>query len=123
MNDGPDKTAPNPLASVYRLEECEGWRLLRRHFELTDGFSFIVVTAPDDWGVALLRERLSEVLGAGASWQRVRFAPAAPFGDLAEQLLALRVPSVTAALVWIDADPADVSDVNWWDERREAWKR
>ena len=110
---------PDYLARLYRLEELEGWRLLARHLELTDGFSFVVVLTPDDAAVAYLRSRLPEIAGlTPESIHRVVFDPAAHVGSLAESLLDLEVPESTR-LIWVDADPIDPDRI---PARDQAWR-
>jgi tetratricopeptide (TPR) repeat protein len=112
---------PDYLAELYRLEELEGWRLLARHLELTDGFSFVVVLAPDDVAVAYLRSRLPEIVGPNPdAVRRVVFDPWADVGSLAESLLALRALSKATRLVWVDADPVDPDRI---PARDEAWRK
>jgi tetratricopeptide (TPR) repeat protein len=112
-------SSPDYLADLYRLEELDGWRLLARHLELTEGFSFVVVLAPDDDAVAYLRSRLPEIVGtAPGAVHRVVFDPAAPPGHLAESLLNLSLPEATW-LVWVDADPAEPARI---PARDEAWR-
>src|SRR5271166_1812425 len=94
----------NDLADLYRLEESEGWQLLARHLELMDGFSFVVVLAPDDIAVAYLRSRLPEIVGTPQAVYRVVFDPSAGVGSLAESLLNISPLPESMRLVWIDAD-------------------
>jgi tetratricopeptide (TPR) repeat protein len=110
---------PEYLAELYRLEELEGWRLLARHLELTDGFSFVVVLAPDDVAIAYLRSRLPEIVGsARGAVCRVAFDPTANVGSLAESLLELRTAKSTR-LIWVDTDPVDPERI---PARDEAWR-
>ena len=100
-------STPDYLAELYRLEELEGWRLLARHLELTDGFSFVVVLAPDDAAIGYLRSQLPEMVGkARNAVRRVVFDPSADVGSLAESLLDVRTTKSTR-LIWVDADPVD----------------
>lgn len=111
--------SPDYLADLYRLEELEGWRLLARHLELTDGFSFVVVLAPDDVAVEYLRSRLPEIVGpVPDAIHRVVFDPKAPVGQLAESLLESNAPESTR-MIWVDSDPADPT-LN--PLRDEAWR-
>jgi len=107
------------LADLYQLEELEGWRLLARHLELTEGFSFIVVLAPDDQAVAYIRSRLPVLVGSPESVRRVTFDPSGPTGNLAEALLKLSPLPDSVRLVWIDADPIAPERI---PERDEAWR-
>ena len=108
------------LAPLYRLEELEGWHLLARHFEIVQGFSVVVVLAPDDWGVALVRERLPQILPEPGAVLRIRFDPDAPYFQLAEALLALQSLPATVRVLWIDADPGDPDTL---PHREEAWQQ
>lgn len=113
-------SSPDYLADLYRLEELEGWRLLARHLELTDGFSFVVVLAPDDVAVEYLRSRLPEIVGpVPDAIHRVVFDPKAPAGQLAESLLELPSLSDSTRMIWVDSDPTDPT-LN--PLRDEAWR-
>ena len=72
---GPDL---DHLSSLYQLEEQEGWRLFRNHLKISEGFSFLPIFAPDDWGVALLRREAGRLLESPESMRRAVFDPAAP---------------------------------------------
>jgi tetratricopeptide (TPR) repeat protein len=110
---------PDYLAERFRLEELEGWRLLARHLELTDGFSFVVVLAPDDVAIAYLRSRLPEIVGpAPEAVHRVVFDPSAHIGSLAASLLDLEL-SESTRLIWVDADPVDPDRI---PQRDGAWR-
>jgi len=111
--------SPAILAPTYQLEEREGWQLLARHFQLTEGFSFILVLAPDDWGVAFLRERLPDILPQPGAVQRVAFDPSAAPASLAESLLSLPSSPENMRVLWIDADPGDPES---FPARDEAWR-
>jgi tetratricopeptide (TPR) repeat protein len=108
---------PGSLAHLYRWDEIEGWRMLVQHFDLTEGFAFIVVLAPDDEAIALLRDQLPRLLPKPGAIERIRFDPAADPASLAESLLAAS-PSSAARVIWIDADPAPPEQ---FDEREKQW--
>lgn len=106
---------------LYQWEQIEGWRLLERHFQISDAtFSLIVVFAPDNWGVGLVREHLAEKLGGAAALARVRFDPAAKPARLSEELLAFDASSENVQVVWIDSDPAEAGQTQ---ELEHAWQR
>jgi len=113
-------SADNYLADLYRLEELEGWRLLARHLELTEGFSFIVVLAPDDAGVAYLRSRLPDLVGSPEAVRHVSLDPSAEAGSLTEALLKLPPSPDQVRLIWVDANPVEPERI---PERDEAWRR
>lgn len=74
MTDNPVPSQPaGSLAGLYRWEEIEGWQLLVQHFDLTDGFAFIVVLARDDQAIALLRDQLAQLLPEPGAILRIRF--------------------------------------------------
>jgi hypothetical protein len=98
--------SPAWLADLYRPEDLEAWHLFARHFELTEGFSFVVFLVPDDWAVQYLRSQLPQLLGSDDAVRRVRFDPTAREGALAEAVLSLPPLPTTVRCVWIDADPA-----------------
>jgi tetratricopeptide (TPR) repeat protein len=112
-------SAHDYLADLYRLEELEGWRLLSRHLELTDGFSFVVVLAPDDAAVAYLRSRLPDLLGSPNAVRRVAFNPWADVGSLTNGLLEIVSLPESVRLIWVDADPVEPDRI---PERDEAWR-
>ncbi len=113
------QSAPEYLAELYRLEELEGWQLLARHLELTEGFSFVVVLAPDDAAVAYLRSRLPDLVGTPEAVRRVVFDPAAGAGGLAESLLDMSSLPETIRIIWIDADAVDPEQI---PARDAAWR-
>ncbi|MCL4203594.1 MAG: tetratricopeptide repeat protein [Pirellulaceae bacterium] len=111
------------IAHLYRWDEIEGWRLLLDHLELIEGFSLVIVLAPDEWGVALARERLSQQWPGSAAVRRVRFDPVAGTDGLAESLLELASQPPHSAewkAVWIDADPAPPERL---EQREQDWRR
>ena len=94
--------------------------MLARHFELTDDqFSFIVVFAPDDWAIALVREQLRQILPEPGAIARVRFDPAKGPDSLAESLLEFAPNSASLRLIWIDADPAEPDA---FEEHQRSWE-
>ncbi len=97
------------LAALYRWPEIEGWRLLEQHFDLTEGFAFIVVLAPDDDAVALVREHLSTLFPEPGAVLRIPFDPNADTAALTEALLAA-TPTAAIRVVWIDTDPVAPED-------------
>ena len=105
------------IAHLYHWDEIEGWRMLVQHFDLTEGFAFIVVLAPDDEAIALLRDQLPRLLPEPGAIERIRFDPAAGSASLAESLLAAS-PSSAVRVIWIDADPAHPEQ---FDEREKTW--
>ena len=116
----PSTFTAQSIAHLYRWGEIEGWQLLARHFELTDDqFSFIVVFAPDDWAIALLREQLRQILPEPGAIARVRFDPAKGPDSLAESLLEFAPNSASLRLIWIDADPAEPDA---FEEHQRSWE-
>jgi tetratricopeptide (TPR) repeat protein len=102
----------------FPLEECEGWELLRRHLELAEGFSFAVITAPDDWGVAHLREEFPALLPSPEAWSHLVFDPSQPPESLAELLLSLPIPPPATKVLWLDAEPGTPDEL---PNRDAAW--
>ena len=116
----PSTFTAQSIAHLYRWGEIEGWQLLARHFELTDDqFSFIVVFAPDDWAIALLRDQLRQILPEPGAIARVRFDPAKGPDSLAESLLEFAPNSASLRLIWIDADPAEPDA---FEEHQRSWE-
>ena len=102
---------------LYRLEELEGWQLLARHFEIVEGFSFVIVLAPDDWGVALVRERLaSDLPSPGCAADSLRSGLAVL--SAGRKALGMARCLVRRAL-WIDTDPGDPDAL---PRRDDAWR-
>ena len=108
------------IAHLYPWGEIEGWRLLLQHFDLVEGFSLIVVFAPDDWGVALVRTQLGKSLNYLAALHRVPFEPAQGTDSLAESLLKLPELPADVKVLWIDADPAPPDQ---YEPREQAWRQ
>ena len=120
MTDATSRFSTDAIAHLYPWDEIEGWRLLARHLELTDGsFAFVVILAPDDWAVALMREHLPRMLPDPGALARIRFDPAAGPDSLAQSLLDF-VPAPGLRALWIDADPADPDE---FDERDRLWQQ
>lgn len=116
----PSSFTAQSIAHLYRWGEIEGWQLLARHFELTDNqFSFIVVFAPDDWAIALVRDQLRQILSEPGAIARVRFDPAKGPDSLAESLLEFTPDSANLRLIWIDADPVEPDA---FDEHQRSWE-
>lgn len=116
----PSPFTAQSIAHLYRWGEIEGWQLLTRHFELTDDrFSFIVVFAPDDWAIALLREQLRQILPEPGAIARVRFDPTKGPDSLAESLLEFAPASASLRLIWIDADPVEPEA---FEEYQRSWE-
>jgi tetratricopeptide (TPR) repeat protein len=108
------------IAHLYPLPEIEGWRLLGQHFDLVEGFAFIVVTAPDEWGIVLAREHLPEYLPEPGAIERVCFDPAGDPDLLADVLLRMPAPGPQVRVVWIDAEPGPPESLTQRDEQWEA---
>jgi len=122
-SETPAPFSADAIAHLYRWDEIEGWRLLLDHLELIEGFSLVIVLAPDEWGVALARERLSQHWPGSAAVRRVQFDPVAGTDSLAESLLELASQSPHSAewkAVWIDADPALPDRLG---QREQDWRR
>ncbi len=116
----PSPFTAQSIAHLYRWGEIEGWQLLTRHFELTDDrFSFIVVFAPDDWAIALVREQLRQILPEPGAIVRVRFDPTKGPDSLAESLLEFAPASASLRLIWIDADPVEPEA---FEEYQRSWE-
>ena len=116
----PSPFTAQSIAHLYHWGEIEGWQLLSRHFELTDNqFSFIVVFAPDDWAISLVREQLRQILPEPGAIARVRFDPIKGPDSLAESLLEFTPGSANLRLIWIDADPAEPDA---FEEYQRSWE-
>jgi hypothetical protein len=98
--------------------EIEGYRLLCKHFELTDGFALVVIFAPDEQAIAALREQMRSVFSSQNAFQRVRFDPEQGTESLAESLIEKPQTKPGLRLLWIDSDPCLPDEL---DRRHNAW--
>ena len=84
---------------------------------MVQGFSFIVVTAPDEWGIALAREHMPDILPEPGAIERLCFDPATGFDSLAVNLLAMPTPSEQVRVLWIDSEPGLPESLTQRDEQ------
>ena len=117
-NDAQEQYVSGPGEGLFPLQQCEGWELLGKHLELSEGFTFAVITAPDDWAVARLREELPALLPSPDAWKHLVFDPSQPPESLAELLLSLPIPPPETKALWLDAEPGNPDQL---PNRDEAW--
>jgi tetratricopeptide (TPR) repeat protein len=117
----PNTTFLESLASRYNLADSLDWQPLIRHFELGQGFAFIVLLVPNDDWAEVCREALNAFLQArGEHVMQIPIAAPADLQDLAGTLLYLRAESGTGAIWVARAVPEALPDYQLWFQ---AWRR
>jgi tetratricopeptide (TPR) repeat protein len=110
-------TAIQQLATRYQLGSSPDWQALLTHFDLGEGFAFIVLLVPNNDGAEVCREALDEYLNQ--SRKRVlKIAVQEPgdLKDLSTTLPGLQVP-IDCGAVWAAAAvPEAVPDHHKWLE-------
>jgi hypothetical protein len=111
--------AGNAAASIPILAQ-EGWQLLRTHLDLADRFALIVLTAPDENTLNLVRLELMGATGPDQPRREIVFQPMAPARTLTEQILDNKNAAPPLHYLWVSApasihDPAAV-DLKAWRE-------
>ena len=117
---GSDAARWEQLARRYALSEQAEWRKLLAHFDLAEGFAFVVLLAPDADGAVLCRHELEQQLqGEGRALHAVEIASPADLHRLPEHFLEVPA-SAEAACLWIAAVAPDYTpDYAAW---RDAWE-
>jgi len=108
------------LSAAYNLGGSPDWQALLSHFELGDGFAFIVLLVPNDDGSRVCRAALEQFLqGRGKSLLELPVSDANALKSIAGSLLSVSVGSDTGA-VWVSrAVPEGVAGCAEW---RNAWR-
>jgi len=104
----------------YGVLESEPWRILRRHLDLTKGFSLIVMTVPDGYGEEICRLALEgELRLTGKTLFRIPASTKEEVQKIASSIAALDLPEGAGA-VWLGkaVDEAAPDFPAW----RDAWK-
>ena len=108
------------LANVYNLGTSPDWQALLSHFDLGEGFAFIVLLVPNDDGAEVCRVALDRYLEA--SGKRVHQIPVSGLADLrniAHTLLGMTAEPADGAIWLARAVPVGVPDYAEW---RHAWR-
>ncbi|MGL6076546.1 MAG: tetratricopeptide repeat protein [Fimbriiglobus sp.] len=115
----PGPQIPAYLRERYPFDKIPVWDQFVEHFRLNEGFSFSVFLVPDDWAVALLREKTQETF---PDWpiHRIVLGADAPDGELAQKVLELDFDKLGQGILWIDADPIPSEQ---FADRDAAWER
>jgi tetratricopeptide (TPR) repeat protein len=108
------------LANRYELANSQDWQALLNHFELGEGFAFILLLVPNDDGAEVCRDALTRYLRERE--KRVLQIPTPEPGDLknlADTLLATH-PDEGHGAIWVGrAIPEGVPEFRMWSE---AWR-
>lgn len=96
-------TPDSGLLPVRRIPVTEqrSWQILRTHFALTEGFSLVLLVAPDEWTLFQLRAHIDEVLPRGETVRDVGFEPLFPPDVLAQDLMGHALPPGSPPNVWV----------------------
>ena len=107
-------------AERYALDRSPDWRALRRHFELGEGFAFIVLLVPDAEGAEVCRAALARFLQErGQHLEVVSEAQPSELENIASTLLELKPPP-DAGAVWVGKAVSEgEGDSGVWDK---AWR-
>ncbi len=109
------------FASRYDLATSPDWQALLTHFDLSDGFAFIVLLVPNEEGAEVCRRALSHRLDAeGKKITDVDFSTPERLREIANALL-LTDPDPLAGAVWASKtiSEGDPDYAPW----RQAWSR
>ncbi len=108
------------LANRYNLSASADWQALLRHFELGEGFAFIVLMVPDEEGAEVCREALDSYLATHSRRVReITVATPSDLRNLPEVLLELKATPEDGAIWVARAVPEGAPDYEVW---REAWR-
>ena len=108
------------LANLYNLGTSPDWQALLSHFDLGEGFAFIVLLVPNDDGAEVCRVALDRYLEANG--KRVHQIPVSGIADLrniAHTLLGMTAEPEDGAIWLSRAVPTGVPDYPEW---RHAWR-
>ena len=108
------------LASIYNLAGSADWQALLTHFDLGQGFAFIVLLVPNDDGAEVCQAALDRYLSAsGKAVTQVPVTAPADLRNIAQTLLEAQADARTGA-VWVArAVPEGVPEFPLW---QEAWR-
>lgn len=108
------------LASRYDLSNSPDWQVLLTHFELGQGFAFIVLLVTNDDGAELCRADLDRHLQAnGKRTLSVAVSEPADLKNLGQTLLNFE-PTADAGAIWVSrAVQKGVPEFSLW---HEAWR-
>ena len=117
----PENAALPPRALRYGLGTSEAWAGLLKHFVFGEGFAFIPLTVPDQYGA----EVCQEALGAWLAQRELELVVVptitlVDFYNVPDELLTLRTSDRTGA-VWIAA--AVTGSYREYNQWRQAWEQ
>ncbi|MBN8454662.1 tetratricopeptide repeat protein [Accumulibacter sp.] len=108
------------VARRYDLPRQAEWQKLLNHFDLTEGFSLVIVLVADADGAALCKRELERVFGRESKQLLALDLPTtAALLELPGLLLAAK-PLPETACLWIEAVDPDYSRT--YAESRDAWR-
>lgn len=108
------------VASRYNLSASPDWQALLTHFDLGEGFAFIVLMVADEEGADVCRAALDRFLKqTGKHLREVTVAAPIDLRNLAETLLQLTAEPEDGAIWVARAVPLGNVDYDVW---REAWR-
>ena len=113
------------FASRYDLATSPDWQALLTHFDLSDGFAFIVLLVPNEEGAEVCRRALSHRLDAeGKKITDVDFSTPERLREIANALL-LTDPDPLAGAVWASKTISEGIRTTPLGGKRgvEAWRR
>jgi tetratricopeptide (TPR) repeat protein len=117
----PNPTFLESLASRYNPADSPDWQPLIRHFELGQGFAFIVLLVPNDDWAEVCREELDSFLRTrGEHIMQVPIASPADLQNLAGTLLDMRAETRAGAIWVARAVPEALPDYQVWFK---AWRQ
>lgn len=116
----PNPTFLESLASRYNFADSHDWQPLIRHFELGQGFAFIVLLVPNDDWAEVCREALEAFLHArGEHVIQIPIASPSDLHNLAGTLLETQAESGAGAIWVARAVPEALPDYQVWFQ---AWR-
>lgn len=103
----------------YNLNISPEWQNLIAHFDLAEGFAFIVLIVPDATGLQVCEQTLQEYLSAkNQTLEVVQFSRPEQLKDLASFLLELKIAKTTGA-IWVSANLLEGVQEHSWEV---AWR-
>lgn len=116
----PNPTFLESLAGRYNLADSLDWQPLIRHFELGQGFAFIVLLVPNDDWAEVCRDALDAFLRArGEHVQQIPISDPADLQNLAGTLLEMQAEAGAGAIWVARAVPEALPDYQVWFQ---AWR-
>ncbi|MBZ5626484.1 MAG: hypothetical protein LAQ69_48550 [Acidobacteriia bacterium] len=117
----PNPTFLESLASRYNFDDSLDWRPLIRHFELGQGFAFLVLLVPNDDWAEVCREALDSFLRTrGEHIMQIPITAPADLQNLAGTLLDMEAETGVGAIWVARAVPDALPDYQMWFK---AWRQ